>query len=94
MYSTIPKEEVKNIIGGILNHSSFPETHIIEMQLLIDTIVKQNYFEHNSTCYTQSDGSAMRAPTSSLLSEIFIKHLEHNYILHTLTKHNILAYYK
>jgi hypothetical protein len=36
----------------------------------------------------------MEAPTSSLLSEIFLQHLEHNYILHILTKHTILAYYK
>jgi hypothetical protein len=61
------------------------------MQLLIDTIVKQNYFEHNPTYYTQSDGLAMGAPTESLLSEIFIQNLEHNYVLHAL-KNNILSY--
>jgi hypothetical protein len=94
MYSNIPKEKVKSIIGGILKHISFPETQIIEMQLLIDTIIKQNYFEHNSTYYMQSDGLAMGAPTSSLLLEIFIQCLEHNYILRTLTKHNIIAYYR
>jgi hypothetical protein len=36
----------------------------------------------------------MGAPTSSLLSEIFIQYLEHNYILRTLTKHNIIACYR
>jgi hypothetical protein len=86
MYSSIIKEEVKSIIGSILNHIGFPKTQIIEMQLLIDTIVKQNCFEHNSTYYMQSDGLAMGAPPSSLLSEIFIQYLEHNYILHIINK--------
>jgi hypothetical protein len=92
MSENIPKEEVKSVIGSILKHISFPETQIIEMQLLIDTIIIQNYFEHNSTYYMQSDGLAMGAPASSFLSEIFIQYLEHNYILRTLRKHNTVYY--
>jgi hypothetical protein len=62
MYSNIPKEDVKSSIGSIINHIGFPKTQINEMQLLIDSIVKQNSFEHNSVYYTQSDGVAMGAP--------------------------------
>jgi hypothetical protein len=34
----------------------------------------------------------MGAPTSALFAEIFMQHMEHNYIIGTLTKHNILDY--
>jgi hypothetical protein len=36
----------------------------------------------------------MGAPTSALLAEIFMQHMEHNYIISTLTKHNILDYHR
>jgi hypothetical protein len=34
----------------------------------------------------------MGALTSALFAEIFMQHMEHNYIVSTLTKHNILDY--
>jgi hypothetical protein len=33
-------------------------------------------------------------PTSPIFAEIFLQHLEHNHITHTLRKHNILDYYR
>jgi hypothetical protein len=36
----------------------------------------------------------MGAPTSALLAEIFMQHMEHNHISSTLTKHNILDYHR
>jgi hypothetical protein len=36
----------------------------------------------------------MGAPTSAILAEIFLQHLEHNSIIQTLQKHHILDYYR
>jgi hypothetical protein len=61
---------------------------------IIKTIISQNYFQHNNIVYKQQDGLAMGAPTSAIFSEIFIQHLEHNDILNTLTKHNVIDYHR
>jgi hypothetical protein len=36
----------------------------------------------------------MGAPASALFAEIFIQYIEHNHIVGTLTKDNILDYYR
>jgi hypothetical protein len=59
-----------------------------------DIITQQNYFTFNKTIYTQTDGLAMGAPSSSIISEIFLQHIECNTILSILNKHCILGYYR
>jgi hypothetical protein len=39
--------------------------------------MEQNYFEYNAVIYQQMEGLAMGAPTSPILSEIFIQHGTH-----------------
>jgi hypothetical protein len=36
----------------------------------------------------------MEAPTSSILSEIYLQYIEHNKTLEILTNHNILGYFR
>jgi hypothetical protein len=36
----------------------------------------------------------MGAPTSAIPVEIFIQHLEHNYIVNILQRHHIIDYYR
>jgi hypothetical protein len=64
------------------------------MELMTKLIIKQNYFEENSIFYQQSVGLAMGAPSSALLSEIYLQHLEHNQILDLLAKHKIISYHR
>jgi hypothetical protein len=61
---------------------------------LVKTILNQNYFQHKNKINTQQEGLAMGAPTSAILAEIFIQHLEHNDILKILQKRRILDYYR
>jgi hypothetical protein len=61
---------------------------------LTDAVINQNYFKYNNQYYKQQEGRDMEAPTSSILLEIFIQNLEHKQILHVLTKHNILNYFR
>jgi hypothetical protein len=57
-------------------------------------IIKQNYFELNSKFYQQSEGLAMGTPSSALLAEIYLQHLEHNQMLDLLKKHKIISYHR
>jgi hypothetical protein len=56
--------------------------------------VKQNYFQFNDSVNTQNKGLAMGAPTSSVLSEIYLQYLEHTTIFDILMQHKITGYYK
>jgi hypothetical protein len=50
----------------------------VEIINLLNTILEQNYIEHNGKWYKQNDGLAMGAPTSAILAETIMQHLEHN----------------
>jgi hypothetical protein len=43
---------------------------------------------------TQQDGLAMGAPSSSIISEIFLQYTEHNHLPSLTQKHNLINYYR
>jgi hypothetical protein len=94
MYTNIPQQELKSIIHNELANNFTGKLNTTEIMHIVETIISQNYFQHNNTVYKQQDGLAMGAPTSAIFSEIFIQHLEHNDILNTLTKHNVVDYHR
>jgi hypothetical protein len=57
-----------------------------------EVITKQNYFTHNNKIVVQRDGLAMGAPSSGLIAEIFLQHLEHLHLTHLSQKHHIINY--
>jgi hypothetical protein len=61
---------------------------------LVKVILNQNYFQYNDELYTQNEGLAIGAPTSSIFAEIFVQCLEHNYIIKILQKHHVMDYYR
>jgi hypothetical protein len=48
----------------------------------------------NEQYYLLNKGLAMRAPTSAMLSEVYIQNLEHASIADILHKHQIIDYYR
>jgi hypothetical protein len=94
MYTNIPQHELLNIIHETLTNNYIHNDQINEIMRLVQTILNQNYFQHNNHTFKQQDGLAMGAPTSAILSENFIQYLEHNNILKTLQKHKIIDYYR
>jgi hypothetical protein len=48
----------------------------------------------NEQYYIQNEGLAMGAPTSAILAEVCIQHLEHTSIADILSKHQIMDYYR
>ena len=61
---------------------------------ITQTIISQNYFQFQDTIYLQKEGLAMGAPTSSILSEIYVQHMENTTIPKLLEKHNIKGYFR
>jgi len=59
-----------------------------------DVITHQNYFSNNGEILIQEDGLAMGAPTSGLLAEFFLQHLEHIHIPLLSDKHKIARYFR
>jgi glycerol-3-phosphate cytidylyltransferase-like family protein len=57
-----------------------------------DIITRQNYFAHKKQIVVQHDGLAMGVPSSGLIAEIFLQHIEHSYIIHSTQKHKIINY--
>jgi hypothetical protein len=91
MYSNIPTCELIKIITNIANSNGIHYDIIKEIKLLTELIIKKNYFELNTNFYLQSQGLAMGAPSSALLSEIYLQHIEHNQILDLLIKQDYLV---
>jgi len=57
-----------------------------------DIITKQNYFVHNKDTVIQYDSLKMGAPSSGLIAEIFLQHIEHIHLAHLTHKHRIINY--
>jgi hypothetical protein len=57
-------------------------------------VLEQNYFQFDQEYYKQTDELAMGAPTSAVLAEIYIQHMEHTQKYHILRKQQIIAYYR
>jgi hypothetical protein len=61
---------------------------------IYDLMTIQNYFSHNDIFWQQKEGLAIGAPTSAILSEIFLQYIEENYVINILTNNNIISYYR
>ena len=91
LYSNIPVKETKTILTKILKQTNCPQ---LQQELLrwFYIITKQNYFKHVNQILLQQDGVTMGAPSSDLIAEIFLQHVEHSYITNLTQKHGIMNY--
>ncbi|XP_021935838.1 uncharacterized protein LOC110837712 [Zootermopsis nevadensis] len=92
MYTNIPTDILQDIIHNILNKQNLDTQIINEIKIITNLIINQNYFQFNDKYWQQNTGLPMGAPTSSILSEIFLQYLEHNNIINILNKNHIQYY--
>jgi hypothetical protein len=93
-YPNIPTLELTNIITEMANLNNFPLEVTNEIITLTELITKQNYFEMNSKFYIQSEGLAMGAPSSAILSGTYLQYIEHIHIIDLLNRHKIISYHR
>jgi hypothetical protein len=92
MYTNIPTDVISNIITEVLNKLNTKAQITRELILIINTILVQNYFKFNNQFFQQTEGLPMGAPTSSILSEIFLQYIERINIVNILSKFHIENY--
>jgi hypothetical protein len=76
----------------MLSKEEILQVIIYEVDRITRLVLEQNYFQHDKIFYKQKESLAMGAPSSSILSEIFLQFMEHDEILKILTEHKIISY--
>ena len=94
LYSNIPVTETRTILTDTLKyHQTDPQTQH-ELLMWYDVITRQNYFSHKQDLLSQRDGLAMGAPSSGLIAELFLQHMEHVHLTHLSHKHGNIDYFR
>jgi hypothetical protein len=94
MYSNIPIEETKHILYNSLTHNTIYQHTITELITWYEIVTQQNYFENNDQIILQKDGLAMGAPSSSIISEIFLENIKQKLLPFITKKHNLTNYFR
>jgi hypothetical protein len=92
LYTNIPVKETRGILFAKLEQNGTDSKVIQELMSWYDTITSQNYFTHSGNTQIQKDGLAMGAPSSGLISELFLQQMEHLHLTHLQTKRRISDY--
>jgi hypothetical protein len=88
----LPTDVLPSILQSIMEAQSVVTGYIRHILSLVQVVLRQNYFQHENELFQQTEGLAMGAPTSSLLSEVILQNLEHNSICKILVEHKVVAY--
>jgi len=94
MYSNVPTDELTSIIKFISSQQNIDDKLTEEPISMTQTIMKENYFEFHNKFYIQNAGLAMGAPTSSVLSEIYLQFMENTKLYTILLQNNNLCYFR
>jgi len=92
LHSSISVKETKMIFVNILTQNLIAPQKQQELLRWFDIIANQNYFTQGNQIVLQHDGVGMGAPSSGLIAEIFLQHIEHSYITKLTEKHRIINY--
>jgi hypothetical protein len=69
MYTNIPTNKIMPIISQICKFHNTPKDVKKEITKIVNTVLKQNYFNFDNHTFKKIDGLAMGAPTSALISD-------------------------
>jgi len=75
MYPSIANDELVRIVKVLCIENQLDEKTTNELIKITHTILEQNYFTFRNQCYSQNTGIAMGAPSSAILSEVYLQHL-------------------
>jgi hypothetical protein len=94
MCTNISTSELVTIIDKACQNKYVENSLKSDIIKLSKTIIDQNYFQFRGKTYIQSECLAMGAPTSSILSEFYLQHLENTKFYNILLDHNIEGYFR
>ena len=93
LYTNVPNKKVRGIIHDILIKNSVDQRIKKEILDICDVIIQQNYYFFSEKYCIHKDGLAMGAPSSSIILELYIHHIEHTVFSPILRKCRILGYF-
>jgi hypothetical protein len=99
MHSNVPIIQTRHILEDIIEQNLINPQIKRELLTWYDIIIKQNYFissnnnNNNNNITILNDRLVMGAPSSSILSEVYLQHLENSYIAYLTQKHRIIIYF-
>jgi hypothetical protein len=76
MCTNIPQQDTTHIIHNMLSKDK--ENLADDIHNMLRIILQQNYFQFDNQYYKQNIGLTMGAPTSAVIAETYLQHLEHN----------------
>ena len=91
MYTNISTSKLTSIIEKDCQDNHIDYKIKLDIIKLSNTVNNQNCFQFHGDTYIQMEGLAMGAPTSSVLSEFYLQHLETTNIYNALLEHNIVG---
>jgi len=94
VYSNIPVNETKQIVDNILTCNSIDSEAKSEILNWYEVITKKNYFMNNENIILQEDGLAMGAPSSSIISELFLQYFEQTKLPHITQRLKLVNYFR
>jgi hypothetical protein len=94
MYTSIPILHLREIIENSLMNNLVDTQQIQEILKIYDLVTSQNYFSHVDGILHQNDGLAMGAPSSAILSEVFLQYIEEIFITDILIQNKIIGYFR
>jgi hypothetical protein len=92
LFTNIPIIETRRITNLRLKEQKHDEKLIEQMTRAVDTILEQNYFQHNSHIYRPKKCIAMGSLISSIMSEVYLQHIENTYLKQAMDNKEIVYY--
>jgi hypothetical protein len=93
MYVNLPTTGIIQTANFWLNkHNSNNKQLNQQVLSMLNTIIKQNYFQYEGQMFPPKKGIAMGSPISSFIAEIYLLQLENIYIKHSLDSKEIIIY--
>ena len=94
MYTNTPITEIIKIIKVLCKQNDFDRTVKNKLIKICKIITKQNYFQYRDSQYIQEHNLAMRPPTSSIFSKIYLQYLKNTKICDILINYRIVGYFR
>lgn len=85
LFTNVPRDETIPIIRNLLISKNLNSSTINQIIPLLQLCLSQDFFSFNSKYYRQPSGLAMGNPLSPLLADLFLDHLENNFIFKSPT---------
>jgi len=95
LYTNVPISETIDILrSNLTKNSSLTSKQISDLVELTEATLRQNYFTFEDEFYIQKEGLAMGSPLSSILSELFLNHIENTKLRSNRHSNRILFYFR